>query len=265
MSAKVLSEEGSANKSIRVLPVRNDFVQASPRYLSSDDSFRTLKLLRFLAGRNSAVFGETCNFFFPIFLSLKCLLNLCFGSMTSTFQFSIFTLIVLFLKTVWGQNGTLGLSDGFLSFNTSTFNVQLVKDSQTLYSLKPIGGGSFDFIPADKMTLRANNGNYHLGDITFRARKVGSTAWVSGDTSAARKVVKPVSVAGASAAASLAPTLPSNSLLNITRRWVVQNNQLELLFDVTNSQTVAVEIGALGAPLEFNNVRNLLLYFNLPT
>jgi hypothetical protein len=30
---------------------------------------------------------------------------------------------------------------------------------------------------------------------------------------------------------------------------------IQLLFDVTNSQTVAVEIGSLGAPLEFNNVR----------
>jgi hypothetical protein len=157
-------------------------------------------------------------------------------------------------------SGQLGLPNGFLSFNTSSFNVQLVKDSQTLYSLKPIGGGSFDFIPADKMTARQNNGQRHLGDITFRARTVGTTAWISGDSSTTRKAVTALPVSGTTiAAANLTPTLPTTSLLNITRRWVVANNQLELYFDVTNSKTTAVEIGALGAPLEFNNVSSFII------
>ncbi|KAF8079162.1 hypothetical protein FPV67DRAFT_1404202 [Lyophyllum atratum] len=148
----------------------------------------------------------------------------------------------------------LGLPNGLLPFTTPTFSLQLVKDSQTLYSLKP-AGSSFDFIPGDKMTQRQNNGQYHLGDITFRARKVGSTAWVSGDSSTARRPVTALAVSGTTlAAANLAPTLPSTSLLSITRRWVLQNNVLQLLFDVTNSQTTAVEIGALGIPLEFNNI-----------
>lgn len=148
----------------------------------------------------------------------------------------------------------LGLPNGFLSFTTPTFSVQLVKDSQTLYSLKP-AGSTFDFIPGDKMTQRQNNGQYHLGDITFRARKVGSTAWISGDSATTRRAVTALAVSGTTlAAANLAPTLPSTSLLSITRRWVLQNNVLQLLFDVTNSQTVAVEIGSLGIPLEFNNV-----------
>ncbi|RDB29286.1 hypothetical protein Hypma_016101 [Hypsizygus marmoreus] len=148
----------------------------------------------------------------------------------------------------------LGLPDGFISFNTPTFSVQLVKDSQTLYSLKP-SGSSFDFIPQDKMTQRQNNGQYHLGDITFRARRVGSTVWVSADSATTRRPVTTLAVSGTTlAAANLAPTLPSTSLLTITRRWVLQNNVLQLLFDVTNSQTAAVEIGALGIPLEFNNI-----------
>ncbi|KAJ8093585.1 hypothetical protein PM082_020443 [Marasmius tenuissimus] len=151
--------------------------------------------------------------------------------------------------------GQLGLPNGFLSFSTPSFSVQLVKDSQTLYSLKPRTGGGPDFVPQDVMTKRQNNGQYHLGDITFRARKVGSTAWVSGDSASARRPVTALSVSGNTlAAANLAPTLPSGSLLSITRRWVLTNDQLELLFDVTNSQTTAVEIGSLGAPLEFNNI-----------
>ncbi|KAJ7596786.1 hypothetical protein C8J56DRAFT_918349 [Mycena floridula] len=168
-----------------------------------------------------------------------------------------FLLYHVFLFKVQAQ--TLGLADGFLSFNTTSFAVQLVKDSQTLYSLKPLPADSqspsFDFNPADMMSQRANNLNYHIGDITFRARQVGTTAWISGDTSAARKTVTASAVSGTTlAAANLAKTLPTNSLLNITRRWVNSGGNLQLLFDVQNPGTVAVEIGALGVPLEFNNI-----------
>ena len=154
------------------------------------------------------------------------------------------------------QTATLGLQDGFLSFDTPSFSVQLVKDSQTLYSLQTKGTSTaFDFIPADVMDQRQYNGNYHLGDLTFRARIVGSSAWINGDTAAARKKVSALSASGTTlAAANLNPTLPSGSLLNITRRWVLEDGSLQLLFDVTNSQSRAVEIGSLGAPLEFNNV-----------
>ncbi|KII94313.1 hypothetical protein PLICRDRAFT_50293 [Plicaturopsis crispa FD-325 SS-3] len=163
--------------------------------------------------------------------------------------------LVYLVNSALAQSGTLGLSDGFLSLDTPSFSVQLVKDSQTLYSLRPTGAGSFDFIPYDKMDARQADGNYHLGDITFRARAVGSSAWASGDTSASRKKVTAISVSGTNlSAANLAPTLPEDSLLNITRRWVVDDGQFELLFDITNTQKVAVEIGALGTPLEFNNI-----------
>lgn len=174
---------------------------------------------------------------------------------------------VCLLPLLFGfANAQLGLSHGFLNLTTSAFSVQLVKDSQTLFSLKP-SGSSFDFIPGDKMSAREANGRYHLGDITYRARRVGSTAWISGDTSTSRRVLTPLQVSGNTlAAANLAPTLPSNSLLNITRRWVNNGGQLQLLFDVTNSQTSAVEIGSLGVPLEFNNVSiNMVLAWPLLT
>jgi hypothetical protein len=155
------------------------------------------------------------------------------------------------------SNAQLGLNDGFTSFRTNAFSLQLVKDSQTLYSLNP-SGSNFNFIPTDQMSAREANGHYHLGDITFRARRVGSSSWVSGDTSTTRRQLTPLSVSGNTlAAANLAPTLPSNSLLSITRRWVNNNGNLQLLFDVTNSQSAAVEIGSLGVPLEFNNVSNV--------
>lgn len=178
------------------------------------------------------------------------------ASILATMKLRNFLVCSLCLLSGQIVGAQLGLSHGFLNLTSPSFSIQLVKDSQTLYSLRPIGS-SFDFIPGDMMEKRQSNGQYHLGDLTFRVRKVGSTAWVSGDTSTARRPVTAISTSGTTlAAANLAPTLPSSSLLNIIRRWVVQDDVLELLFDVTNSQNTAVEIGALGIPLEFNNVRS---------
>lgn len=159
---------------------------------------------------------------------------------------------------------TLGLSDGFLTFSTPSLNLSIVKDSQTAYSLRPFSeSGIFDFVPYDEMTKRDSDGQYHLGDVTFRVRTVGSTSWISGDSSQARKKVNALQANGNTiAAADLSPTLPTGSLLNITRRWEVNGGHLQLLFDVTNTQNKAVEIGALGAPLEFNNVSPCSFLFN---
>ncbi|CDO68984.1 hypothetical protein BN946_scf184777.g14 [Trametes cinnabarina] len=155
-------------------------------------------------------------------------------------------------------SGTLGLQDGFLSFDTPTFSVQLVKDSQTLYSLQTKGNGTgsgFNFIPSDVMSQRQSNGNYHLGDLTYRARVIGSTAWTSGDTAAQRHNVAALNTSGNTlAAANLSPTFSGTPLLNITRRWVLSNGEFQVFFDVNNPQKQALEIGALGAALEFNNI-----------
>ncbi len=56
---------------------------------------------------------------------------------------------------------TLGIKDGFTTFNTGTFIMKFVKDSQTLYSLTP-AGSSFDFMPSDYMAQRADNGQNHV-------------------------------------------------------------------------------------------------------
>ncbi|KZV68436.1 hypothetical protein PENSPDRAFT_582365 [Peniophora sp. CONT] len=158
-------------------------------------------------------------------------------------------------STVLGQTDTLGLSDGFLTFSLGNLSLSLVKDSQTLFSLNTSSG--FDFAPSDVISQRAANGNYHLGDLYFRARLAGSSSWTTGDTAAARKKITALSASGnVLAASSLTPTLSSSAakLLNVTRRWVKTDGTLQLLFDVSNAAGKAVEIGALGAPLEFNNI-----------
>lgn len=148
---------------------------------------------------------------------------------------------------------TLGIKDGFTTFNTGTFTMKLVKDSQTLYSLTPVGS-SFDFMPSDYMAQRADNGQNHVGDINIRARRSGTSAWTTISSVAKRSPVTTLSVSGTSiAAANLAPTLNS-TLLGVTRSWVVEDGILQLRFTMSNPQSQAVEIGALGAPLEFNSV-----------
>ncbi|KAI5116950.1 hypothetical protein M0805_001924 [Coniferiporia weirii] len=156
----------------------------------------------------------------------------------------------------YSASHTLGLSDGFTTFELPSLSLSIVNDSQTAYSLRPSGeSGTFDFIPYDVMTKRDSDGQYHLGDVTFRVRIAGETAWIGGDSSQAREKVNVLSASGESlAAADLLPTLPADSLLNITRRWALNNGHLQLLFDVTNAQSKIVEIGSLGAPLEFNNI-----------
>jgi len=175
--------------------------------------------------------------------------------------------LLLIFSSLWRPalsqaNATLGLADGFVTLDSPSFSIRLVKDSQTLASLKPKGSatqtnnGTFDFSPFDQLSNRQFNGNYQLGDITFRARIAGtSSAFLSGDSSTARHPVTALTPSGNDlAVANLSATLPSNSLLSIVRRWSLLNQTLSLQFDVSNVQAQAVEIGSIGFPIAFNNI-----------
>jgi hypothetical protein len=141
------------------------------------------------------------------------------------------------------QSDTLGLSRGTTSLSSDQFNFELVTQSQTLFSLVP-SGASIDYIPGDVMSERAGNLNYHVGDITFRVRESGASQWISGDSSSSRVAVTPLDASGNTlAAADLSPTLPSNSLLNVTRRWELNDDgELQLLFEVGNAHSASVYV-----------------------
>lgn len=155
------------------------------------------------------------------------------------------------------QGDDLGLSNGYISLSTKNFDLELVRDAQLLVSLKA-AGGSFDFLPFGYLPVRAGDGQYHWGDVTFRYRNVGSTAWINGDSSAARNPVTALSAASNTtvlAASGLAPTLPTDtSALNITRQWLDVDGDLGLSFTLTNTVNTSLEIGSLGFPVEFNNI-----------
>ncbi|KAK7946490.1 uncharacterized protein PG986_010811 [Apiospora aurea] len=159
------------------------------------------------------------------------------------------------------SDDNLGLRNGYLSLTTKNFELKLVKDAGVLVSLKP-SGDSFDFLPFDYLRYRARNGQYHWGDITYRYREAstggdgGGGRWIDGDSAAARKPVQgKTNEPGDLASSVLTPTLPGRSPLNVTRRWTeVSGGDLGLRFTIRNQGRVAIELGSLGFPTEFNSI-----------
>ncbi len=147
------------------------------------------------------------------------------------------------------------LDQGYLDIDTPEFSVRLVKSSQTIAALKPKGAGDFDFTPGDLLVERSKDGYYHLGDIDLRLRTGDSGDWKNYSTALTRTpvIVQPSS-GGVLAAADLSPTLPPDIPLQITRRWELEKGNLVLRFVLKNKSAEAVQIGALGIPMIFNNV-----------
>lgn len=147
------------------------------------------------------------------------------------------------------------------TLETADFKLRLDKSSQTAASLEPKNTPGFDFTPADRLAQRSADRYHHLGDLILRARVGPSGAWQKYDTAESRKPVEPLPVVGQTLAkANLAPTLPSDIPLQITRSWILDNGRLVLRFELKNRTDQPVQLGALGIPMIFNNIitrRNL--------
>jgi len=150
---------------------------------------------------------------------------------------------------------TLGLEHGTSEWTVAPFKLQLVNASQTVSGLKLLADTAFDYTPDERLEARAKDGLYHLGDINFRVRSDKDTAWQSFSTAAKRVPVIPVTASGQTlAAADLAPSLPENAPLAVTRYWQSVDGNLVLRFDLTNKTAAPLEIGGLGIPMIFNNI-----------
>src|SRR5215475_3112704 len=138
------------------------------------------------------------------------------------------------------------LHGGTIDLETPDFDVSLVRSSQTIAALKPKTADGFDFTPGDLLVARSQSGFMHLGDITVRLRTRGTGAWKNYSTATERSPVKPLPAsAGILAAADLAPTLPADIPLEITREWGLDHGILVLRFRLKNKASNSVEIGAL--------------------
>lgn len=151
-------------------------------------------------------------------------------------------------------SATLASAQSFTTPNWSgTFDV----DSGVLRSLKPSLDSSFDFSPSDVFANRSGIGNYHTGDITLRWRVKGISAWDELDT-AAQRALPPKPVNGTqNLLESSFDSLTANhsAKLDVTRTWKEVDGDLVLEVAIRNpSNESAVEIGAFGFPIEFNNI-----------
>ena len=177
-----------------------------------------------------------------------------------------------------GRESKLGamLDEGLVTYQTPDLTLRLIRSSGTAAALEAQvpnhdpnqvpkseapearaarSGKAFDFTPAELLAARSIDGYYHLGDLDLRLREAGATEWRGYSTAQERHPVKALPVtAGELAREDLKPTLPADFPLEVTRSWVVVDGKLALRFTLRNPGKTAIEIGALGIPLVFNNI-----------
>jgi hypothetical protein len=147
------------------------------------------------------------------------------------------------------------LAEGTVDLDTPEFALSLVRSSQTVAALKPKGADGFDFTPGDLLVERSQNGFYHLGDLDLRLGNSGD--WKSYSTAVERQPVLALPASGEIlAAADLTPAFPADFPLQVIRAWALEDGKLVLRFTLKNKSAQAVQVGALGIPMIFNNVLN---------
>jgi hypothetical protein len=163
---------------------------------------------------------------------------------------------------------------GVARYQTPDLTLTLMKSSGTVAGLEAAQSGPaepgkkqpdlngpgrpprpYDFTPFDLLDARSIDGYFHLGDLNLRLRPVGNSEWHGYSTAVERHPVVPLPTQpGELQRDNLAPTLPADFPLQVTRAWVVVDGKLALRFTLHNPGNLAIEIGALGIPLIFNNV-----------
>jgi hypothetical protein len=168
---------------------------------------------------------------------------------------SVTTALGFLWPTKTQKLGSKILDKEYSDFEIPNFNVKLLRNSQTIASLKPKGADEFDFVPSDWLNKRHGSGYYYLGDITMRLRTGKTAKWKKYSTALKRKPVKALNTASSIlAAADLNATLPDDIPLNVKRFWRIKDKHLVLEYELENKANQNVEIGALGIPMIFNNI-----------
>ncbi|WP_297094591.1 DUF5695 domain-containing protein [uncultured Draconibacterium sp.] len=152
------------------------------------------------------------------------------------------------------SSDSIDVKKGSLEFSTPDFNIEILKSSHTVAGLHPVSEPKFDFTPGELLAKRNKAGFYHLGDINFRVKSEGASDWTSFSSAASRKSVKSVDPKNDNqlAVSDLSSVL-KDSPVQVLRYWEKKDGHLALRFEIKNTSSEAVEIGALGIPLIFNN------------
>ncbi|RED23280.1 hypothetical protein BD847_2328 [Flavobacterium cutihirudinis] len=152
------------------------------------------------------------------------------------------------------KKSTLEVEKGVTVLNTKSFELKLLKSSQTVAALSPLSDKTFDFTPGERLSIRDKDGLYQLGDINLRI-KAADGSWKSYSTATKRATVTALDVSGNTlAAADLSNTLPADIPVTIKRFYEQKDGNLILRFEITNKSNAVQEIGALGVPMVFNNI-----------
>lgn len=136
---------------------------------------------------------------------------------------------------------------------TQTFLVALRDDTQTLARLSPLSEPSFDFTPGGRDAERQGDGYVHLGDLHLRLR-TGGGGWLDFSSSMRRPLRVLPTTAKELAAADITGTMGAGLPLSVERRWSHEGEALVLRFVLSNTSSQAIEIGALGLPMVFDNI-----------
>ena len=152
------------------------------------------------------------------------------------------------------KNDSINLTQEVLKYKFPDFILELIQSSHTVAGLHPVSEPEFDFTPSELLPKRNKAGYYHLGDINFRVKTESANDWTSFSSAATRKSVKTVDPKNDSqlAVSDLSGIL-ENSPVQVLRYWEKKDGHLALRFEIKNTSSEAVEIGALGIPLIFNN------------
>ncbi len=156
-----------------------------------------------------------------------------------------------------GRDARMGsmLDQGLVTYQTPELTLRLVRSSGTVAALEPKDSDGFDFIPAELLAARSVDGYYHLGDLDLRLRVAGTRQWRGYSTALERHPVQTLPPGrGDLRRDDLRPTLPADFPLQLTRSWAVVDGKLALRFTLRNPGSQAIEIGALGIPLIFDNI-----------
>ena len=167
-----------------------------------------------------------------------------------------FSLLGLIRQVIARANDALGIADGFTSYHTDSFSVELVKQSETLASLVPTVNSDFNFQPNKTfLALRKFNGQHQTGDIIFRYRAHRQNKWITQDSAISRHPVTKVHSSDpiVLASSNLGPTL-NKSLLDVVRKWGTKDGDLTLSFHLHNTQRYPIELGGLGFPFTSDNI-----------
>ena len=169
--------------------------------------------------------------------------------------YCLLTLILAFpvgnARAMWHQEVAVQVASTTTYF-TDELDLQLNDNTQTVVSLRARENG-FDYAPGEWTAARADTGYYQLGDLNLRVR-FPDAKWVGYSTAHLRPELGAVQDGLEVLAASDISSSFMGSGLQIVRYWENIEGTLGLRFELTNTGSRPVEIGALGIPMVFNNI-----------